>query len=64
MRDYGSIYSSARAHSIIYLRQYTDPELEGCNELGDGAEATLVKETYKSADWSEMLEEGHRILFT
>jgi hypothetical protein len=51
-------------YPILYLRQYSDPELRGCDALGDSKEEQLVKAVYKNIDrMSDNLERGHEVLF-
>jgi hypothetical protein len=47
MRDCDSDYASFRKYPILYLRQYSDPELRGCDVLGNSEEEQLVKAVYK-----------------
>lgn len=64
MRDCDSDYASSRKYPILYLRQYTDPELRGCDVLGNSEEEQLVKAVYKDIDrMSDNLERGHEVLF-
>jgi hypothetical protein len=64
MRDCDSDYASSRKYPILYLRQYTDPELQGCDVLGNSEEEQLVKAVYKGIDrMSDNLERGHEVLF-
>ena len=63
MRDCNSDYASFRKYPILYLRQYTDPELRGCDELRNSEEEQLVKAVYKDIDgMSDNLKRGHEIL--
>ena len=50
MRDSDSDYTISRRYPILYLRQYSDPELRGCDALGDSEEEQLVKAVYKDID--------------
>lgn len=66
MRDCNLNYASFSKYPIlpVYLHQYTDPELRGCDELGNSEEEQLVKAVYKDIDsTSDNLEPGHEILF-
>ncbi len=60
MRD----YASSRQYPILYLRQYSDPELRGCDVPGNSEEEQLVKAVYKDIDrMSDNLERGHEVPF-
>ena len=64
MRDCDSDYASSRKYPILYLRQYTDPELRGCDELGDSEEEQLVKVVYKDIDnMTDNLRRGREVVF-